>query len=594
MDSLLLFCQKSYPVPLFNLDRSTLQHLNEAIMMNKSMRMVTVYDRDVIFERSAIRDEFVKSSVESWKMISGSIEYDGVNIGKIELLFDESVIHKSIVTSVISTIISTFSIVAFLLVILYYFARIILVKPIVTLSETAKIVAEKNDYSIRVASPHVSDDEMGILYRGFNFMLENIQHRDVELFKTGAYLHDIIESMPSMLITLDDEYRVGLWNHSAEIEIGIKSEDIVGCILTEKTAVLDDYIRDIDKVFRTGRSAGFFHREFCNSENAKSKNYKNFFIYPLSGEGIKGVVIRIDDITEFEKIETQLRQIQKMETLGTIAGGIAHDFNNMLGGIIGTLSLIKYRMKKGRIDDFTDYINTMEDSALRARDVASQLLTLSRQQESRFQIIDLSKSLGHVLRICENTFNKCITIECRIDDEPAIVQGDETQLQQVFLNLCVNAMHAMTIMRPDDEIQGGTLSVSLDKIHADRFFRVKHTESSEIDYWMVSVADKGVGMSKSTIDKIFEPFYTTKTDMRGTGLGLSVVNSIVKQHGGYIDVYSEPGTGSSFKIYLPLFSPDEDLTSSARDEVLSGGTGLVLVIDDEESIRDLTREMLVE
>ena len=595
INSFLIFCQKSYPVPLFNLDRSTIQHLNDAVMMNRSMRMVTIYDRDIIYERSIISDETKRGSVDSWKMVSGPVEFGGEIIGKIELLYDESVINRDIVRGLINTIVSTLSIVTVLLMILYFFARRLLVKPIVDLSGTARSIAEKNDYSIRVDFP--SDDEVGYLYRGFNFMLENIQHRDSELRTTTAYLHNIIESMPSMLITIDKEFRVGLWNRAAEMVTGIRPDDMIGRILINETHVFDDYIQSFERVMLTNTPVHFYHRELGVQHDGKSRNYKNLFIYPLLDEDVKGAVIRIDDITELEKMENQLRQIQKMETLGTIAGGIAHDFNNMLGGIVGTLSLIRYRMGKGRVQAFNDlsgYISTMEESALRARDMASQLLSLSRQQDSRVQNVDLTQSLGHVLRICQNTFDKCIIINYNVNQGPSIVSGDETQLQQVFLNLCVNAMHAMTIMRPENETDGGILVISLDKIHADRFFRIKHPDSEEIDYWIISVADNGVGMDSSTIDKIFEPFYTTKSDHHGTGLGLSVVNSIVKQHGGFIDVYSEIGTGSIFKIYLPAITGEETGVAAKADDEIIRGSGLVLVIDDEVSIRELTDEILVE
>ena len=174
-----------------------------------------------------------------------------------------------------------------------------------------------------------------------------------------------------------------------------------------------------------------------------------------------------------------------------------------------------------------------------------------------------------------------------------MVSADPTQVEQVLLNLCVNGYHAMTMMREEGQHQGGRLSIGLEKIYADRHFCERHPEAAEGHYWILSVNDTGVGMDTKTVAKIFDPFFTTKGKGKGTGLGLAVVYSIVQQHRGFIDVYSEAGAGSTFNVYLPAMSDEQAALAVGRGLAeLPRGEGLVLVVDDEPVIREMAREML--
>ena len=182
-----------------------------------------------------------------------------------------------------------------------------------------------------------------------------------------------------------------------------------------------------------------------------------------------------------------------------------------------------------------------------------QLLVLSRKHETAFTTVDLSLTIKHVIKICQNTFDKCVEVGVYSDIGRAYVSADPVQMEQVLLNLCVNGYHAMTIMRSDDQNQGGALEIGLEQIHTDYHFLVSHPDA-ELNkaYWILSVRDDGVGMSQKTVAKIFDPFFTTKAKEKGTGLGLAMVYNIVQQHGGFIDVYSEEGNGSTFNIFLPV------------------------------------------
>lgn len=306
----------------------------------------------------------------------------------------------------------------------------------------------------------------------------------------------------------------------------------------------------------------------------------------------------VRDITHQVKAEKELIQAQKMETVGTLAGGLAHDFNNVLGGILATLSVMSHKLKRwGSIDHekLLDYISVMTQSSLRAADMIKQLLTLSRKQDLSFAPLDLNLTIKHVIKIAKSTFDKSVKLDPHYQDAPVMVKADPAQIEQVLLNLSVNAEHAMTIMRDKGEAWGGTMTLSTERITADRHFRDSHPEAKESEYWILSVKDTGVGLDKSSVSAIFDPFYTTKEKGKGTGLGLSMAYSIIRQHNGFIEVYSEKGRGTTINVYLPVLKEELEPSGDSSDEAgLSHGEGLVLVVDDEEVMRMASRDILEE
>ncbi|MCK5055454.1 MAG: AAA family ATPase [Candidatus Aminicenantes bacterium] len=307
-----------------------------------------------------------------------------------------------------------------------------------------------------------------------------------------------------------------------------------------------------------------------------------------------GSFAMVTDLTEYEKKERQLRQAQKMETVGTLAGGLAHDFNNILGGITGSLSLLQMETKKKGSDpeEIEKYLDDMVEAAGRATDIVKQLLALSRKEKLSFEPVDLNTTLRHVMTICRNTFEKSIDLNPVYYDDPAVVLADSTQLEQILLNLCVNAAHAMTIMKKKGQRWGGTLAVLIEKKYVGPDSYQAHQEAEEGYYWKVSVQDDGVGMDSETVAKIFEPFFTTKVKGQGTGLGLSMVYNIVKQHRGFMDVVSDPGKGSTFTVYLPQYREMLGPKRKRKEEEITTGEGLVLVIDDEPIMRKIAIKIM--
>jgi|GEM_PF-2376881 len=305
----------------------------------------------------------------------------------------------------------------------------------------------------------------------------------------------------------------------------------------------------------------------------------------------------IRDISMIRKTEEHLRQAQKMESIGILAGGIAHDFNNALGGVLGVLSILEHRLRRGESPDamqLEKYIRMMQESGGKAANIVQQMLSLARKREAVLGQVDLNAVADHVIEICANTLDKSINYDLRRYKSAAIVEADPVQIEQVLLNICINAGHAMTIMRGNGESYGGILTISIEGIKADAYFRSRHPEAEVGSYWAISVSDTGVGMDRPTMTKVFDPFFTTKGEGRGTGLGLAMAYNIVRQHRGFIDVYSEPGAGTTFKIYIPVSLKEPEAESEEKTRGIKRGSGLILVIDDEDVIRQTATEMLME
>ncbi len=452
----------------------------------------------------------------------------------------------------------------------------------------------KNDSSPAIASLtcHAVCAPDGAVRR-YEGMIRDITEQKAavrEIFRMRNFLNNIIESMPSMLVTLDNNSVVTQWNTAASEITGISAQQAIGRKVYDVAPVFSKY-SDLVDTSNLSQKPVTLQREHLDD----AEHLYNLTFFPLMANGVSGVAIRLDDVTELEQMEHQLRQAQKMECIGTLAGGLAHDFNNVLAGILGNLSLLNYRFDTQpeglSMPEIREYLNRMETSGQRAVDMVRQLLTLSRRQQTDLVPVDLNFSLKHVRKIGENTFDKSVEVVVHPAAVPAYVLANTTEMEQILLNLCINAVHAMTFMR-GDATWGGTLVVAIEQVVVDEVFRRKHSEAIGSAYWKVSVSDTGVGMDTKTASQIFEPFFSTKEDGKGTGLGLAMVYNIVRQQQGFIDVYSEPGLGSTFNVYLPVLAHGAKVMAQDEKPVIATGEGLVLVVDDDESVRGMAEEVL--
>jgi len=290
-----------------------------------------------------------------------------------------------------------------------------------------------------------------------------------------------------------------------------------------------------------------------------------------------------------ERVESQLRQSQKMQAVGQLTGGLAHDFNNMLAVIVGCLNLLKRKMARGEIDQ-DSLIDKAMECVERAAALTHRLLAFSRQQPLAPQAVDANKLVGGMAEMIRRTLGESINVETVLASGIWRVHVDPNQLESALLNLAVNARDAM-----NDE---GKVTIETSNAYIDDRYAREHAEVKEGQYVLVAVSDTGAGMPPEVIAKAFEPFFTTKGPGKGTGLGLSQVFGFVKQSGGHIKIYSEPGQGTTVKIYLPRFVVEREIaapthqTSDIGPALRGAPEMLILVVEDEDRMRSVAVAML--
>ena len=325
---------------------------------------------------------------------------------------------------------------------------------------------------------------------------------------------------------------------------------------------------DIETRFITAKGKHRWTRTICNPELKNGKTVKLIGIF--------------HDITEIKDIETQLRQSHKMESIGTITGGIAHDFNNILGIILGNTELA--------LDDVPEWnpahsnLEEIKTAGLRATNIVRQLLSFSRKTDQKLEPIEIALVIKDALNFLRSTIPTTIDIEQDIQITNETILADPTQINQIIMNLCINASHAM-------EETGGAIKVIEKKVSLDNTSAKAYPELSPGEHIMIQVSDTGKGVDPDIIDRIFDPYFTTKKVGKGSGMGLSVVHGIVKNHSGTITVDSNPGIGTRFSILFPL-ATEKPMAETKTSEELSKGNETILFVDDEISIIKMVQRMI--
>ncbi len=306
---------------------------------------------------------------------------------------------------------------------------------------------------------------------------------------------------------------------------------------------------------------------------------------PIDVAGQKCIITIFKDVSEQKLLEKQLRQSQKMEAIGQLSGGIAHDFNNLLSVIIGYTEVIETRLSEN--DPLHKECEQIRNAGQRAAALTRQLLAFSRQQVLAPAVLDLNLIVTSVEKMLRRVIGENIQMITELEPDLGSVKADQGQIEQVLMNLAVNARDAM----PD----GGRLMIQTGNVEVDEEYARRHAPLIPGPHIVLAVCDTGTGMDVETQSHIFEPFFTTKEQGKGTGLGLSTVYGVVRQSGGHIWVYSEPGRGTTFKIYLPQSTEAAKLlTPASRSSQLLRGTETILLVEDEDALRNLTRDLLVD
>ena len=372
------------------------------------------------------------------------------------------------------------------------------------------------------------------------------------------------------------------WNKGAELVYGWTRDEALGRNVSEL------YYADPRK-FVEANSLTLSHGEWQGEVQHLTKARREIIIEARwtlirDNEGRPKSVLAINtDITERKKIEAQFLRAQRMESIGTLAGGVAHDLNNILAPIMMAIELLKDLSNDPQA---AKILETLDVSAKRGADIVRQVLSFARGLEGQRIEIQPKHLLKDLTTIIKDTFPKNIRLHFSIPNDVWTILGDPTQVHQILLNLCVNARDAMPI--------GGNLTIAVENCVLDEQYAAMNIQAAPGRYVNLSVTDSGTGITPDILDKIFEPFFTTKPLDKGTGLGLSTVMAIVKSHDGVINVYSEPGRGTTFKVYLPAI----ELSAEARKELaveasLPRGNGeTVLVVEDESSILTITTQTL--
>ncbi len=418
-------------------------------------------------------------------------------------------------------------------------------------------------------------------------------HLDITTRKSAEMaLRQSEEKYRKILETIADGYHeadlagnLTLVNDSMCEILGYSREELIGMnyrnLMDEHNAQLT--FQAYNEVYRTGVSnPEFSYQAFRKDGTRRDVSLSIALIRDSAGTpaGFRGI---FRDITERRHLEEQLRQAVKMEAIGRLAGGIAHDFNNLLTAIMGYTSMLSLEMPKEiSIQRKLDQINR---TAARAADLTKQLLAFSRKQLLEVSVVNFNNLIGDIESMLRRLIGEDIELITDLRQGVGNVKADQTQLEQVVVNLAVNARDAMP--------GGGTLTVETSDVVLEEGYCITHTEVKPGEYVLLSIGDTGDGMTPETCNRVFDPFFTTKEKGRGTGLGLSTVYGIIKQHGGHIAVYSEAGTGTIFKIYLPRVEASLNRQfPSVEPERRSRGTETILLVEDEEAVCDLAAEAL--
>ena len=433
------------------------------------------------------------------------------------------------------------------------------------------------------------DDGRPLRYAGSITDIEPRKRYEAQILRQTALLDELFESAPEAVALLDLDGRVIRTNREFTSLFGFTAEESTGQRLS--ALILPD--DQVDEAFMIGAAGNAGKVVSAECERLRKDGSRVPIVLTASPVIMEGRMIGVYTIhrdhsesrlqeAEQARLEGRLRQAEKMEAVGRLAGGIAHDFNNILGGILGYGEMLLEGAAEGSADQ--RYARNLLLAANRARDLVEQILTYSRSQRVVRGPVEIGRIVAETLEVIRGSLSGGIALEPALPDTPLVVFGDPTQLHQVVMNLCTNAIQAMG--------GGGTLSVSLEAVDLERELVFVQATLSPGRYVKLTVADTGTGMDSATLARIFEPFFTTKEVGRGTGLGLSLVYGIVTDSGGATQVTSELGHGTTFEVYLPRSDVEEAAVEPSEGPVERGHGERVLLVDDEKALLIMTAEML--
>lgn len=431
------------------------------------------------------------------------------------------------------------------------------------------------------------DDTMDALASVADIISQGIERKRTEaaLRQSEERYRDLVENAHDIIYSHDLQGNYTSINKAGEVITGYTVEEALKLNLSDSVAPESlPKAREMIRRKLAGEHVTAYEIEITAKDGRRVTVEANTKLVYQDGVpvGVQGIA---RDISDRKQLEDQLRQSQKMEAIGQLAGGVAHDFNNLLTAIIGYSGLALQRIEDE--SPLKPYIEEIKKAGDRAANLTRQLLAFGRKQILQPLPLNLNDVITDLNKMLRRLIGEDIRLAARLDFDLKKIKADPGQIEQVLMNLVVNARDAMP--------RGGNLTIETANIQIDEEYAGRHIGVSSGAYVMLAVSDNGTGMDDETEAKIFEPFFTTKEKGKGTGLGLSTVYGIVKQSGGNIWVYSEPGHGTTFKIYLPqIDDPVRTVQAKPEDDSIPGGSETVLLVEDEDVVRGLAQRILEE
>lgn len=494
-----------------------------------------------------------------------------MTIGFVRIILSSAAIQKELREIIITNIVVSAIITLLAIISINILIRRFVIKPVMALYRSMAmfkngIMPDEKDLL------RESADEIGQLSMEFNQMCRTIKDKEEKIVESDRRIRSLFERVEHAIFRLDKDGSV--------IETNSKFKEMFG----EVAGLCDILIgeKNAPDCLRKALAEKGLHLEDMAIGKKGDEIIISLSLYPEtdSSGNITGFDGYLINITEKKRMEERLIRAQKMEAVGTLAGGMAHDFNNLLTAILGYAEIILSMTQEG--DPFHKPATIIHDAAKRGADFGKKILTISRKEKMETKSVDINEIVKNSLELLRRSIPKNIEIVTNLKEGIPHTKADPSQLQQVIINLAVNARDAM----PD----GGRLLIETATVGIENG-TPGNIHAGKSGFIKLSVSDTGAGIDRVTQRKIFDPFFTTKEIGKGTGLGLYIVHSIINNHGGYINLYSEALKGTQFNIYLPV-TKETDIEEVPQDTRDITGSGLILVIDDEPDVRELCRDML--
>ncbi|MBI5075880.1 MAG: PAS domain S-box protein [Nitrospirae bacterium] len=557
--------------------------VDTARLLSAGESLLKAYDRDM-----AVSGRFSPSGheaeIRAFNDITSSIRQNSVELAIAEAVLSEDA-HRTALKKAASFQIYGFVIifggVIVALVLGYVLSRKI-AQPILELKDN---VAEVSRGNLDVTMNHASKDEIGELTDSFNMMTKALRDSQQGIISEKERLLVTLRSIGDGVITTDTDGRVVLVNTVAENLTGWKQQDAAGRPLQEIFHIMNEKTRElcenpVEKVMRTGKIVGPVDHTVIIGRNGVEKTIADSGAPILDESGkMIGAVLVFRDITEKQRMERELLKARNIESLGILAGGIAHDFNNILVGILGNISLAKRKLEREEKEKIMDRLTGVEHAAIRAKELAHQLLTFSKGGEPLLKTTSINGLIMDSAKFVLAGSN--VICSFLFPDDLWLVDIDRGQLSQVIHNLIINAKWAMP--------EGGKIEIQAENIVIDERSAAPVPLPAG-SYIRISLQDEGIGIPVENLHKIFDPYFTTRG--KGSGLGLATAYSIMKRHQGLITAEPAAEQGTTFHLYLP--ASDKPVSAEIGQVIFEAGKGKVLLMDDDEIVRDVTQAMLVD